>query len=155
VHCKAGKSRSVTIVLAYLIHANAWTLKTAYDFVADRRPGISPNIGFVAELMQYAHRELGLRPTRAPEDEVASPGGEAPGEKGGGQGDGKGGGTKKARNPRARDSMPAGWGKPAPPQRLSPAGPSGLGPGGDTGEEDRRVDEREVRRGGQWIARRR
>ncbi|KIY47665.1 hypothetical protein FISHEDRAFT_10682, partial [Fistulina hepatica ATCC 64428] len=26
VHCKVGKSRSVTAVIAYLIHANHWTL---------------------------------------------------------------------------------------------------------------------------------
>jgi hypothetical protein len=51
----------VTAVLAYLIHANAWTLKTAYAYVADRRKGISPNIGFVAELMQYEESELGLK----------------------------------------------------------------------------------------------
>ncbi|WWC61021.1 uncharacterized protein I303_103599 [Kwoniella dejecticola CBS 10117] len=61
VHCKAGKSRSVTVVLAYLIHANAWTLKTSYAYVAERRKGISPNIGFVAELMQFEEIELGLK----------------------------------------------------------------------------------------------
>ncbi|EEB88054.1 hypothetical protein MPER_14341, partial [Moniliophthora perniciosa FA553] len=26
VHCKAGKSRSVTAVIAYLIHSHHWTL---------------------------------------------------------------------------------------------------------------------------------
>ncbi|WWC89944.1 uncharacterized protein L201_004873 [Kwoniella dendrophila CBS 6074] len=61
VHCKAGKSRSVTVVLAYLIHANAWTLKTSYAYVSERRKGISPNIGFVAELMQFEENELGLK----------------------------------------------------------------------------------------------
>lgn len=61
VHCKAGKSRSVTVVLGYLIHANAWTLKTSYAYVAERRKGISPNIGFVAELMQFEEGELGLK----------------------------------------------------------------------------------------------
>lgn len=61
MHCKAGKSRSVTVVLGYLIHANAWTLKASYAYVAERRRGISPNIGFVAELMQYEESELGLK----------------------------------------------------------------------------------------------
>jgi hypothetical protein len=51
VHCKAGKSRSVTAVIAYLIHANRWTLSRAYGFVKERRKGVSPNIGFVSELM--------------------------------------------------------------------------------------------------------
>ncbi|KAG6819867.1 hypothetical protein H0H93_007852 [Arthromyces matolae] len=59
VHCKAGKSRSVTAVIAYLIHANHWTLSRAYSFVLERRKGISPNIGFVSELMSFEEQELG------------------------------------------------------------------------------------------------
>ncbi|KAF8966882.1 hypothetical protein BDZ97DRAFT_1698163 [Flammula alnicola] len=59
VHCKAGKSRSVTAVMAYLIHANHWTLSRAYAFVLERRKGISPNIGFVSELMSFEEQELG------------------------------------------------------------------------------------------------
>lgn len=59
MHCKAGKSRSVTAVMAYLIHANHWTLSRAYAFVLERRKGISPNIGFVSELMTFEEQELG------------------------------------------------------------------------------------------------
>jgi len=59
VHCRAGKSRSVTAVIAYLIHANHWTLSQAYAFVVERRRGISPNIGFVSELMAFEEEELG------------------------------------------------------------------------------------------------
>lgn len=59
MHCKAGKSRSVTAVIAYLIHANHWTLSRAYAFVLERRRGISPNIGFVSELMTFEEQELG------------------------------------------------------------------------------------------------
>ncbi|KAL1406816.1 hypothetical protein Q8F55_006225 [Vanrija albida] len=73
VHCKAGKSRSVTVVLAYLIHANAWTLKTSYAYVAERRPGISPNIGFVAELIQFEESELGSKQATGVHDTTASP----------------------------------------------------------------------------------
>ncbi|WAR62748.1 hypothetical protein PtB15_15B335 [Puccinia triticina] len=58
VHCKAGKSRSVTIVLAYLIHRYRWSLKKAYAHVSERRAGICPNIGFLAELMSFEQREL-------------------------------------------------------------------------------------------------
>ncbi|KAG0146069.1 hypothetical protein CROQUDRAFT_44945, partial [Cronartium quercuum f. sp. fusiforme G11] len=43
VHCKAGKSRSVTIVLAYLIHRFRWTLKDSYAHVSERRKGICPS----------------------------------------------------------------------------------------------------------------
>lgn len=45
--------------MAYLIHANHWTLSKAYAFVLERRKGISPNIGFVSELMTFEEQELG------------------------------------------------------------------------------------------------
>lgn len=49
----------MTAVIAYLIHANHWTLSRAYAFVTERRKGISPNIGFVSELMSFEEQELG------------------------------------------------------------------------------------------------
>jgi protein-tyrosine phosphatase len=61
VHCKAGRSRSVTTVMAYLIHANHWTLARAYAFVPECRKGISPNIGFVSELRTFEEQELGWK----------------------------------------------------------------------------------------------
>ncbi|CAG8644438.1 8974_t:CDS:2 [Paraglomus brasilianum] len=61
VHCKAGKSRSVTAVLAFLIESRRWTLRHAYDYVVERRKGICPNIGFVAELMRLEEKVLGIR----------------------------------------------------------------------------------------------
>ena len=61
VHSKAGKSRSVTAVMAYLMHANHWTLSRAYTFVLERRKGIPPNIGFVSELMDFEEAELGSK----------------------------------------------------------------------------------------------
>ncbi|SOV09950.1 uncharacterized protein UDID_03769 [Ustilago sp. UG-2017a] len=60
VHCKAGKSRSVTIVIAYLIHALGWSLQRSYSHVMEKRVAICPNIGFVAELMKYEEKELKL-----------------------------------------------------------------------------------------------
>ncbi|KAF7320843.1 hypothetical protein HMN09_00170800 [Mycena chlorophos] len=79
VHCKAGKSRSVTAVMAYLIHANHWTLSKAYAFVLERRKGISPNIGFVSELMTFEEEELGgksigVQPSSATEEATQSHG---------------------------------------------------------------------------------
>jgi hypothetical protein len=47
--------------MAYLIHANRWELNHAYDFVLARRKGISPNIGFVSELMNFQAQELGSK----------------------------------------------------------------------------------------------
>ncbi|CAG8462115.1 10845_t:CDS:2 [Ambispora gerdemannii] len=61
VHCKAGRSRSVTAVLAYIIKTRRWTLKDAYDYVMKRRRGICPNIGFVAELMRLEENVFGIR----------------------------------------------------------------------------------------------
>ena len=46
-------------VIGYLIHSHHWTLSKAYAFVLERREGISPNIGFVSELMSYEEAELG------------------------------------------------------------------------------------------------
>lgn len=59
VHCKAGKSRSVTAVIAYLIQNRRWQLKKAYDHVMERRNCMCPNIGFVAELMRIEERVFG------------------------------------------------------------------------------------------------
>ncbi|CED82731.1 map kinase phosphatase [Phaffia rhodozyma] len=58
IHCRAGRSRSVMVVLAYLIRHYRWPLKTAYAYVLERRRGISPNIGFMAELMAFEENEL-------------------------------------------------------------------------------------------------
>lgn len=91
MHCKAGRSRSVTVVLAYLIHANAWTLKTAYAYVAERRSGISPNIGFVAELMLFEEAELGVKKT-------SGLGNESPERD-----------EDEKRNKYARESLPPAW----------------------------------------------
>ncbi|CAO1632265.1 unnamed protein product [Sympodiomycopsis kandeliae] len=61
VHCRAGKSRSVSIVIAYLIHAHRWSLRESYDYVARKRPDISPNIGFVSCLMAFEEMILNRR----------------------------------------------------------------------------------------------
>ncbi|CAG8464887.1 17577_t:CDS:2 [Rhizophagus irregularis] len=66
VHCRAGKSRSVTAVLAYLIKARQWTLRHSYDYVMERRNNISPNIGFVAELMRIEEDVLGFKRSGGP-----------------------------------------------------------------------------------------
>ncbi|CAG8491785.1 3992_t:CDS:2 [Rhizophagus irregularis] len=61
VHCKAGRSRSVTAVLAYLIKSHQWTLRQAYDYVTEHRSGICPNIGFVTELMRIEESVFGFK----------------------------------------------------------------------------------------------
>lgn len=163
VHCQAGKSRSVTIILAYLIHANAWTLKTSYAYVAERRKGISPNIGFVAELMQWEETELGVKQSggvhgdgngRAKTAGCGGGGGSSRHKEDGDDDEGRG-------KTHLRDSLPPTWSSSVdtytrPAKVYSPVG-------GDDGDEEEggregRIavgDEREVRKNGVWVHHRR
>ena len=59
VHCQAGKSRSVATVIGYLIQEQRWPLKRAYDHVVERRRCMSPNIGFVSQLIMLEERVFG------------------------------------------------------------------------------------------------
>lgn len=52
VHCYMGKSRSVTIILAYLITHQNYNLRDAYYHVKSIRK-INPNIGFIRKLISY------------------------------------------------------------------------------------------------------
>ena len=53
VHCRQGISRSSTIVIAYLMRYYNLSLDNAYITTKNRRPVISPNIGFWKKLLQY------------------------------------------------------------------------------------------------------
>jgi protein-tyrosine phosphatase len=46
VHCKAGKSRSATVVVAYLMWSEGADQNSAYDEVKNMRPEVSPNVCF-------------------------------------------------------------------------------------------------------------
>jgi len=50
VHCMAGRSRSATLILAWLMEHEKMTLREAFDWVLPRRPIIFPNPGFLAQL---------------------------------------------------------------------------------------------------------
>lgn len=58
VHCQAGISRSATICLAYLIQSHRVRLDEAFDFVKQRRGVISPNFGFMGQLLQLETQVL-------------------------------------------------------------------------------------------------
>lgn len=58
VHCRAGVSRSATIVIAYLIHKERWDLKKALSHVDSRR-FVQPNSGFIDFLLQFEIDTLG------------------------------------------------------------------------------------------------
>lgn len=53
VHCAAGVSRSPTIVIAYIMKKNRKNYEETYEFVREKRPCISPNMGFVKQLKEF------------------------------------------------------------------------------------------------------
>lgn len=59
VHCFVGKSRSVTIVISYLMRKHGMTFSEAYKFVKSRRPVAGPNAGFVSQLQNYEKTIIG------------------------------------------------------------------------------------------------
>lgn len=55
VHCKAGVSRSATIVIAYIMRLNHWSTNKALEFARSRRSVINPNANFLKQLRIYEH----------------------------------------------------------------------------------------------------
>lgn len=53
VHCFAGKSRSATVVCAYLMKKHSMRLEQAIEFLKSKRPCIMPNQGFLFQLALY------------------------------------------------------------------------------------------------------
>lgn len=53
VFCGAGVSRSVTIILSYLMKEKRMTFEEARDFLLKKRSIIYPNDGFIKQLKQY------------------------------------------------------------------------------------------------------
>lgn len=51
VHCSEGKSRSVTLVTAFLMKSEGMTLQAALEHVRSVRPEASPNAGFMQALV--------------------------------------------------------------------------------------------------------
>ncbi|KAL0348801.1 UNVERIFIED_CONTAM: Dual specificity protein phosphatase 1 [Sesamum angustifolium] len=53
VHCFAGRSRSVTVVVGYLMFKNGMSFTEALQYVKTKRPVASPNSGFMLQLQEY------------------------------------------------------------------------------------------------------
>jgi len=53
VHCMAGISRSVTLVAAYLIFHNGWSVDQTIEFIRKGRSCANPNNGFQMQLDLY------------------------------------------------------------------------------------------------------
>ena len=71
VHCHAGRSRSVTIVLAYLIKFFNYSLHSALEYVKQRKPDVNPNLSFMGQLLDY--EECTSRPSPADSGLGSSP----------------------------------------------------------------------------------
>uniref|UniRef100_A0A8C0US37 protein-tyrosine-phosphatase n=1 Tax=Cyanistes caeruleus TaxID=156563 RepID=A0A8C0US37_CYACU len=65
VHCEAGISRSPTICMAYLMKTKKLRLDEAFDYIKQRRSLISPNFGFMGQLLQYESEILSSTPSVA------------------------------------------------------------------------------------------
>lgn len=59
VHCVSGVSRSVVLVILYLMVESGLLLKEAYDYVFGCRPYISPNEGFKFQMALFELEFLG------------------------------------------------------------------------------------------------
>lgn len=57
VHCKEGKSRSPSVVLAYLL--NSMTLHDAYQLLKDKYPRMEINVEFQRQLMDFELQSKG------------------------------------------------------------------------------------------------
>lgn len=57
VHCFAGKSRSVTVLAAYLMRTTQCTLQAALAMIQAVRPAACPNSGFMVQLRRFEELE--------------------------------------------------------------------------------------------------
>lgn len=60
VHCKAGVSRSASVVIAYLIEYCGYSLHDAFKLTLQHRPTITPNPGFMEQLRCYEKEKCGV-----------------------------------------------------------------------------------------------
>ena len=59
VHCSRGASRSVSVVIAYLIRFHGFSYENGLEFVRRGRPEASPNPGFKAQLKTFERERKG------------------------------------------------------------------------------------------------
>lgn len=58
VHCYVGRSRSASIILAYLMKYQQMSLREAFHYLRSRRHIIGPNFGFIKQviLVEYSSK---------------------------------------------------------------------------------------------------
>ena len=59
LHCIAGMSRSASLVIAYVMRRDSLSLLAAVEFVKARRPMVSPNVGFMRQLIDHERAATG------------------------------------------------------------------------------------------------
>ena len=59
VNCRYGRSRSATIVAAYLIRYKNMTTDQALAFIKDKRSQVNPNPGYIEQLREFEIKCLG------------------------------------------------------------------------------------------------
>ncbi|XP_044209844.1 dual specificity protein phosphatase 14 isoform X2 [Thunnus albacares] len=64
VHCSAGRSRSPSLIMAYLMRFGGLSLRRAHEQVLEQRPFIRPNAGFWRQLMDYERKLFGRNSVR-------------------------------------------------------------------------------------------
>lgn len=64
VHCSAGRSRSPSLIMAYLMRFGGLSLRRAHEQVLEQRPFIRPNAGFWRQLMDYERKLFGMNSVR-------------------------------------------------------------------------------------------
>eukprot|EP00418_Pyrodinium_bahamense_P071399 CAMPEP_0179077362 /NCGR_PEP_ID=MMETSP0796-20121207/34576_1 /TAXON_ID=73915 /ORGANISM="Pyrodinium bahamense, Strain pbaha01" /LENGTH=370 /DNA_ID=CAMNT_0020774641 /DNA_START=10 /DNA_END=1122 /DNA_ORIENTATION=- len=63
VHCRAGVSRSASVVIAYLIAYQGYSLYEAFFLVRSHRSVVTPNLGFMEKLADFEEAERKTEPT--------------------------------------------------------------------------------------------
>lgn len=53
IHCQLGKSRSASIVIAYLMKYHKYSVDDAYKYLKKKRKMVMPNLGFMKQLREY------------------------------------------------------------------------------------------------------
>lgn len=64
--CHAGISRSVTMVLAYLVEYQKLSLAQAYHLVSSKHPGAYPHPALIASLIEHYKLDIDLRQLKSP-----------------------------------------------------------------------------------------
>ena len=56
IHCKFGISRSVSLIIAYLIKYFGFTVQKALSYIQTKRNHVNPNKGFLDQLFEYERK---------------------------------------------------------------------------------------------------